>query len=180
MDNNTDIQIIAGHKISFREITENDVPLLVDLWENMSYHTRVLRFHNVSKDIPLSEVWRMATNLATLDPTRQVAIAAIEHTPDGERVLGVSRLSRAKATDSVAEAAVVVRDDYQKMGLGTQLMRKLGEKAWSMGITHFEAWVMAENEPMLNIIAKLGYPASMETKRGETHVMLDIGATGLF
>ena len=168
------------HAISFREITDDDAPLLVDLWENLSYQTRLLRFHNIPKEVPSDEVWRMATNLATLDPTRQAAIAAIEHTPNGERVIGVSRLSRAKSTDSVAEAAVVVRDDYQKMGLGTQLMRQLGEKAWAMGITHFEAWVMAENEPMLNIIAKLGYPASMETRRGETHVMLDIGAAGLF
>ncbi len=180
MDNNTDIQTIAGHKISFREITESDAPLLVDLWEHMSYRTRVLRFHNIPKDVPLNEVWRMATNLATLDPSRQVAIVAIEHTSDGERALGVSRLSRAKATDSVAEAAVVVRDDYQKMGLGTKLMKRLGKKAWAMGITHFEAWVMAENEPMLNIISKLGYPATMETRRGETHMMLDIGAAKLF
>lgn len=180
MDKNPNTQIIAGHTISFREITDADAPLLVDLWNHMSHHTRVLRFHNVPKDVPTDEVWRMATNLATLDPARQVAIAAIEHTSDSEHVVGVARLSRAKASDNVAEAAVVVRDDYQKMGLGTQLMERLGKKAWVMGITHFEAWVMAENEPMLNIIAKLGYPATMETRRGETHVLLDIGATDLF
>ena len=180
MDKKTETQTIAGHQITFREITEADTSLLVDLWNHLSHHTRRLRFHNVPKDLPMSEVWWYATDLTTLDPARQVAIAALVHDADGDHVVGVSRLSRAKATDTVAEAAVVVRDDFQQMGLGSRLMRLLGKKAWSMGITHFEAWVMAENDLMLNIIAKLGYPATMETRRGETHVLLDIGAADLF
>jgi len=43
-----------------------------------------------------------------------------------------------------------------------------------MGITKYEAWVLSENKPVIDIINKFGYPTEMETSHGETHVLLNI------
>ncbi len=163
-----------GRTVTVRPIKDTDTALLVDLWHHLSDRTKRMRFHTLPTDLPPKEVWRRAAELAHLHPRRQAAVVATIRTDDGEHAVGVARLSRATPDATVAETAVVVRDDFQHVGLGTHLLRTLGDIALAMGITTFEAWVLAENEPVLEIITKFGYPVQMETSRGETHVLLDI------
>ncbi len=163
-----------GRTVTIRSIEESDTALLVDLWHHLSDRTRRMRFHTLPKELPPQEIWRRAAELAHLQPCRQVAVVGTIRAEDGEHAVGVARLSRVTPDATVAETAVVVRDDFQHVGLGTHLLRTLGDVALTMGITQFEAWVLAENEPVLEIITKFGYPVHMETSRGETHVLLDI------
>ncbi len=163
-----------GRTVTVRPIKESDTALLVDLWHHLSDHSRRMRFHTLPKDLPPQEIWRRAAELARLQPCRQAAVIATIRAEDGEHAVGVARLSRTTPDATVAETAVVVRDDFQHVGLGTHLLRTLGDVALAMGITQFEAWVLAENEIVLEIITKFGYPVQMETSRGETHVLLDI------
>ncbi len=163
-----------GRTVTIRAIKESDTALLVDLWHHLSDRSKRMRFHTLPKELPPQEIWRRAAELAHLHPRRQAAVVATFQAEDGEHIVGVARLSRATPDASVAETAVVVRDDFQHVGLGTHLLQTLGNVALAMGITQFEAWVLAENEPVLDIIVKFGYPVQMETSRGETHVLLDI------
>jgi len=163
-----------GRTVSIRAIKKTDTALLVDLWHHLSDRTRRMRFHALPRDLPPQEIWQRAAELAHLHPRRQAAVVATVSAEDGEHIVGVARLSRSTPDAAVAETAVVVRDDFQHVGLGTHLLRTLGDVALAMGITQFEAWVLAENEAVLEIITKFGYPVQMETSRGETHVLLDI------
>ncbi len=163
-----------GRTITIRAIKATDTPLLVDLWHHLSEHTRRMRFHTIAPHLPPHEVWHRAAELAHLHPRKQAAVIATTAGDDGEHAVGVARLSRATPDSTVAETAVVVRDDFQHAGLGTHLLHALGNIALEMGIDTFEGWVLIENKPVLEIINKFGFPVQMETSRGETHVLLDI------
>ena len=66
-------------------------------------------------------------------------------------------------TDTDAEVAIVVRDDFQRKGLGKHLLRLLADRACRIGITHFTAWIMAENIRLMKLIE------GMELKNVESH-----------
>ena len=52
--------------------------------------------------------------------------------------------------------AFVVRDDWQRRGLGTVLMRRMSEIGRDRGLAGFQADVMAGNTPMLRIFERSG------------------------
>ena len=138
-----------GRTVSIRTIKKTDTALLVDLWHHMSEHTRRMRFHTLPRDLPPQEIWRRAAELAHLHPRRQAAVVATISAEDGEHIVGVARLSRSTPDAAVAETAVVVRDDFQHVGLGTHLLRTLGDVALAMGI---QIWVSGAygNQPWRN------------------------------
>lgn len=56
-----------------------------------------------------------------------------------------------------AEVSILVRDDFQNMTLGTQMMRKLVEIAQSEGLYRLFALVNVNNTPMLRIVQRLEF-----------------------
>ncbi len=163
-----------GRQLTIRRIQENDAALLVDMFHHLSARTKRFRFHSYVEKLPSEQVWRNAVALSTLDPQRQVALVAIWRANDGDHAVGVARFSRAAPDDTEAEAAIVVRDDFQRAGLGTYLMFRLMHVAHSMGIHYITAWVMAENRQVLQMVQKSGLPYKQSTSRGETKLSVSI------
>ncbi len=163
-----------GRQLTIRHIQDSDAALLVDMFHHLSARTKRFRFHSYVEKIPDEQVWRNAVALSTLDPRRQVALVAIWHADDGDHAVGVARFSRTTPDNTEAEAAIVVRDDFQRGGLGTYLMFRLLHIAHSMGIRYIVAWVMAENRQVLRMIQKSGLPYKQSTSRGETKLSVSI------
>jgi GNAT superfamily N-acetyltransferase len=165
----------SGQQINLRLIEKDDVALLVDLFHNLSPETRRLRFHLYTERMPEEEVWRRAIFLATLDPQRHVAVVATLVEADGEEhAVGVARFGRESPQDREAEVAIVVRDDFQRKGVGRILLTTLAEKARELGITHFSGWVMAENVHLMKLIKRLEVELETETRHGERKVRVAI------
>ncbi|WP_374250537.1 GNAT family N-acetyltransferase [Micromonospora sp. R77] len=61
-----------------------------------------------------------------------------------------------------AEAALLVRDDWQRRGLGTALLRRLVGHAERAGYAALLLHVQAQNTPMLRTVARLGRPMPSE------------------
>ncbi|MGW5668562.1 N-acetyltransferase family protein, partial [Micromonospora sp. NPDC003776] len=61
-----------------------------------------------------------------------------------------------------AEAALLVRDDWQRRGLGTALLRRLLGHAERAGYAAVLLHVQAENTPMLRAVRRLDRPTSVE------------------
>ena len=57
----------------------------------------------------------------------------------------------------ISEVAFVVRDDHQKQGIGTELLRYITLLAKKQGILGFTAEVLADNEPMLRLFESMGF-----------------------
>jgi acetyltransferase len=163
-----------GRQVFIRRIRDNDTALLVGLFYRSSEGTRRLRFHGCGGKCPEELVWREATRLSQLDPERQVALAAIIRENDGEHIVGVARFARSTPNNIEAEIGIVVRDDYQRVGLGSHLMLELTQVARSMGIIQFRGWVLPENRQMLKMINKAGLPTKYELSMGETQVVVSI------
>lgn len=165
---------LDGRQVTIRHITVKDAPLLVDMFHRLSERTLRLRFHAYLGHLPDKRVWEGAIALSDLDPAREVALVALIQEEDGEHAVGVARFSRATPDDEEAEAAVVVRDDFQQAGLGTYLSFKLIHVARSMGIKRFVAWVMPENRQVLHMVKKMGLPFEQNTQMGETQIVVHI------
>ena len=63
----------------------------------------------------------------------------------------------ADADDSRAEYAGAVRSDLKGMGLGRLLLEEIIEYARRRGVREIWGEVLAENEPMLNLVRGLGF-----------------------
>ncbi|MGD9100997.1 MAG: GNAT family N-acetyltransferase, partial [Anaerolineae bacterium] len=140
----------------------------------LSKRTRRLRFHSYTGNLPKERIWREAIALSDLDPARQAALVAVHQDEQGERIAAVARFARAQADDIEAEAAIVVRDDFQKMGLGSHMLTLLVPMARAMGIKKFSAWVMGENMHMLHIIQKANLPVRRLSRAGEVHIVVSL------
>jgi RimJ/RimL family protein N-acetyltransferase len=92
--------------------------------------------------------------LLDIDHRDHEALLAVDE--DGGEAVGVARFVRLRDAPDVAEPAVLVVDDWQGVGLGTELCRLLAERARELGIRRFEATLLAENRPMMAILESVG------------------------
>jgi acetyltransferase len=166
-----------GEPVTIRPIHPNDAPLLVRMFHRLSPRSRRLRFHSYTGNMPQERIWREAIALSDLDPELQAALVAVHQDDEGERIAGVARFARARPGDVQAEAAIIVRDDFQKMGLGSQLLRLLVPLALDMGVKRFCAWVMAENIHMLHMVQKAHLPIQRQTRAGEVYIVVFLEPT---
>ncbi|MCB0192303.1 MAG: hypothetical protein KDJ65_10205 [Anaerolineae bacterium] len=165
----------SGKEVTFRYIQKSDAGLLVDLFNQLTFESKRLRFHLYTEKIPKERIWKEAVALSTLDPQLQVAVVATIIEADGqEHAVAVARFARASVDDAEAEVAVVVRDDIQRNGLARKLFEILTKEACSMGITHFVGWVMAENVRLMKLIEKLEVPVESEIRYGQRKIRIPI------
>ncbi len=92
--------------------------------------------------------------LLDVDHADHEALLAVDE--EGGEAVGVARFIRSQESPEVAEAAVLVVDDWQGYGLGKALSRLLAERARELGIVRFEALLLVENEAMLALLESLG------------------------
>jgi GNAT superfamily N-acetyltransferase len=163
-----------GREVRARHLRAEDAGLLVDLFDQLSPRTRYLRFFAPLTNISREEVAAAAAHFASVDHSREDALIGLIDTPEGERAVGVARFAQRPGEPSVAEAAIVVRDDYQGEGVGRQLFMLLIERARARGIRTIAAATIAENRVVLEGLRRSGFPHRSETHRGETTIELYI------
>ena len=92
------------------------------------------------------------------DPQQEIVLVAVhsDSITSGESILAVGRLSKF-SDGKTAEIAVLVLDDYQGRGLGTELMKRLVHLAPSHGIRRITAEMLRDNTLMQSLAKKLGF-----------------------
>ncbi len=165
-----------GVEVSLRRVKKGDADLLLEMFYRLSPETRRLRFHLYTAKISEERVRQEAEALSNLDPQLQVAIVGTVVEEDGrEHAVGVARFMRASPTDTEAEVAVVVRDDFQRKGLGKHLLLTLADKAREIGITHFSAWVMSDNIRLMKLIKDMELKnVESESRYGMTKIRVPL------
>jgi GNAT superfamily N-acetyltransferase len=81
---------------------------------------------------------------------------------------------RSESDPSRAEVAFLVADDRQGQGAATLLLVQLARRARSAGVQRFDALVLPENRPMLDVFLGAGFPCSLSVHDALEHVSLDI------
>ena len=89
-----------------------------------------------------------------------------------DEIVGFARFHRTSADN--ADVVVVVADDWQRVGLATELLGRLGARAAAMGIRHFEADAVDENDSMLEEFAQWSPSKKMSFDNGVVHIDMPI------
>jgi GNAT superfamily N-acetyltransferase len=152
-----------GSAVDVRPISPDDRDHLVESFERLSPQSRYRRFF--SPVASLSE--RQLDYLTDVDHHDHEALVAVE---PGGGIVAVARYVRT-SPPSVAEPAIVVRDDWQGRGLAGLLLDVLADRARSEGIDSFIAPVLAENRSAIRLFERLG---DATTHRDGTEVELTI------
>jgi GNAT superfamily N-acetyltransferase len=108
---------------------------------------------------------RQLDYLTRVDHAEHEAIVALDLTRPEVPGIGVARYIRDAFERHVAEAAVTVADEYQGQGAGTLLLGALAVRARRQGIEVFRNYVLASNQPMLDVFEGLGAVREQETDR---------------
>ncbi len=151
-----------GDPLVIRPIRPEDEPMMVKFHEALSERTvyqRYLQMLHLSQRIAHERL----TRICFIDYARQMALVAEREIPGtGEKqIIAVGRLQGITgATES--EFAVVVADEYQKAGLGTELLRRLIEIGRAEGVKVITADILAENSAMQKVSEKLGFKLTRE------------------
>ena len=142
-----------GETIQVRPIRPEDEPQHRRFMEALRPEDMRLRFFNVRRDIPHSELAR----LTQIDYAREMAFIAIRTMPDGTaQTLGVARA--VSDPDNVeAEFAVIVQSDEKGHGLGRLLLSALIDYLVSHGTQRLVALVLHENQPMRHFALASGF-----------------------
>jgi len=162
----------GGRALLVRPLRRSDAPLLIELHERLSEHSRYLRFLGAKPHLSLQE----AEGLADVDFRERFAISAISRDEGRDEIVAVARFQI--VGEGRAEAAVVVRDDFQGAGLGTKLLLRLLALARWAGVREFGGEVLAANTRMLRLL-KLGGAHIGKPRHGAVEVVVPVRSPSL-
>ncbi len=157
-----------GAVATIRPIRASDEPLLVKFHENLSETTVYKRYLHVIK-LSQRVAHERLTRICFNDYDREIALVAdYRHHETGEHmVLGVARMSKIHGTED-AEFSIVVEDEYQCCGMGTEMLSRLIQIAKDEKIQRLTATILMDNLPMQKVCKKLGF--TIEHTPGEETV----------
>jgi acetyltransferase len=164
-----------GRELLIRPIRPEDESLIIDFHGRLSAETVYQRYFS-----KLGYEQRIAherlVRVCFTDYDREIALVAERFDAEQGKLLiaSVGRIIRLHGM-SAAELSLVVADDHQGMGLGTEMVRRLIEVARAEHIELLLADVLATNGGMLRIFGELGFAISeledgSETLRAELRV----------
>jgi GNAT superfamily N-acetyltransferase len=134
-----------------RPIRAADKQALVEAFGHLSAGSRYSRFLSPIRHLT-DEDARYFTEVDHRDHEALVAIA-----PGGE-LIGVARYIRGEDSEQ-AEVAVTVADEWQRRGVGSQLLQDLAKRAHQAGISTFVGICLTENQRILDLVRELGSDA---------------------
>jgi GNAT superfamily N-acetyltransferase len=135
-----------------------------ELYRHLSSRTRYLRFALAMPELSDS-LLRLIT---CVDYHRRLALLAESDTDGSTEVVALSEYVAIE--DHTAEVGLVVRDDWQRLGLGTALARRTLLAAEVRGFDRFVAQVLYENTGVMRLLRHVGAVVSTKTRSGVTEV----------
>jgi len=142
------VTLSDGSRVVIRPIAAEDRDELAAGFERLSPESRYRRFFGPMQR--LSE--RDLDRLTQVDHHDHEALVAVEE--ETGRGVGVARFVRTQPDE--AEPAVVVADDWQRLGVAGRLLDLLADRALEEGIVRFRAAVLAQNADAIAALRRLG------------------------
>lgn len=150
-----------GLDILLRPVKITDEQMLKDFFYALSEDSMYLRFFSQRKDMPHKRL----QDFVAVDYTRKMEILAVIQGKEKETVIGLGQYELNRDLHT-AEAALVVKDQCQNQGIGTELLSYLTYLAKRQGLLGFTAEVLIENKPMLHLFEKTGFEIERRSEEG--------------
>ncbi len=150
----------TGTHVIIRPIRPEDEPMMASFNRTLSPHSIYLRYFHPISPAQLTSHDQLA-GLTFIDYDREMALVAERRDAHGRpEIVGMGQLTKLQGTTD-AEFSVLVSDEYQRTGLGTEILRQLLLIARNEGIERVMAEVLPENEGMRRVCARLGFRQQM-------------------
>ncbi|MEM1094774.1 MAG: bifunctional acetate--CoA ligase family protein/GNAT family N-acetyltransferase [Bacteroidota bacterium] len=148
----SDYALADGATVTIRPIRPEDEPALVAFHHRLSEQSVYMRYASLLKVDQRIAHDRLA-RICFIDYDREMALVAED--ADGALV-AVGRLTQVPGTND-AEFAMLIQDDYQRRGLGTELLRRLVQVGRDEGLDHITADILWRNRGMQQVAQKLDF-----------------------
>jgi acetyltransferase len=163
-------QTRRGAAVMIRPIRPADAEIEQAFVRGLSSESKYMRFMELVKELSP----QLLKRFTEIDYAREMALIAVhlEQGSDGqprETQIAVARYVT-NADGRSCEFAVVVADDWRRHGLGQKLMQRLMECARGAGLAVITGEVLADNQPMLELMRRLGF--SIRATPGDARVRL--------
>jgi len=150
----------SGLKIHLRPVRISDEPLLKDFFYSLSEGTMHKRFMQAQRSMP-HEV--LQESFVVIDYSKEMVILSTVQHNQKEVITGLAQFTTNEGSHT-AEVAIVIKDEYQNKGIGTELLIHLTYIAKKQGLLGFSADVLKDNRAMLHLFEKVGFDTEKKTK----------------
>lgn len=146
-----------GQPFSIRPIRPEDEPRMVRFHQTLSEQTVFMRYAGMMKldqRVAHDRLARVCFN----DYDREIALVAEHRDPASgeEEIVGVGRLTKLGGTED-GEFALLISDRYQRIGLGTEMLRRLVDIGRDQKMRRIVADILAGNTGMQQVSRALGF-----------------------
>lgn len=148
----TYLQLADGTNITIRPIRPEDADIEQSFVRKLSPQSKYFRFMQTLNELTPE----MLVRFTQLDYNRELALIAVMEKAGIEVELGVARYVMNPDGNS-CEFALVVADEWQHRGIGSQLMTHLMEAARERGFSSMDGEILADNQKMLELVKGLGF-----------------------
>lgn len=148
----TQLQLADGTNITIRPIRPEDADIEQSFVRKLSPQSKYFRFMQTLNELTPE----MLVRFTQLDYNRELALIAVMEKAGIEVELGVARYVMNPDGKS-CEFALVVADEWQHRGIGSQLMTHLMEAARERGFSSMDGEILADNQKMLELVKGLGF-----------------------
>ncbi|MDB9524646.1 bifunctional acetate--CoA ligase family protein/GNAT family N-acetyltransferase [Oscillatoria sp. CS-180] len=149
-----------NRRVNIRPICPEDEPLVVQFHQLLSEQSVYLRYFHLMK-LSQRTAHERLTRICFTDYDRVIALVVDHKDPETglHSVLGIGRLSKLQGTGT-AEFAMLVADPFQRLGIGTELLKRLVQIARQENIERITAEILLENRAMQHVCQKVGFKLS--------------------
>lgn len=146
------LQLADGTNITIRPIRPEDADIEQCFVRGLSPQSKYFRFMQTLNELTPE----MLVRFTQLDYNRELALIAVQEKAGTEVELGVARYVMNPDGES-CEFALVVDDEWQHRGIGSQLMTHLMAAAQERGFNSMNGEILSDNRKMLDLVESLGF-----------------------
>ena len=161
-----------GQEICIRLMQEEDTPHLIDLFDHLSPESRYRRFHRWLENPDPERVRQGAEQLAHIPAGQGMALLGFAWIDNAAAPVAVARYVR--LSETVAEPALTIRDDFQGQGIGSFLFQQLIAAAQAEQMQQFVATIQPSNQGALHLVKHAGLPFTQTVDEGQIVVTIDL------
>ena len=143
------INLRDGRSVALRVARSDDVSAVQRFVRGLSDRSRRNRFFAPVRELSPDQLERVTRSR----PPGELALLGETTEAGGSRIVAMAQYAACEPLD--VEFAVVVDDAWQRQGLGIQLLGVLAEHAARAGLATLAGFVLADNWPMLALLARL-------------------------
>jgi len=150
-----------GSTVFLRPILHSDEHLVIDLFKRLSPDSVYMRFLRHLHSLPEDMVYQFTH----INYSSEFALVAIIEEDEKGKIIAIARYTYSP-NDNITDLAIAVRDDWQHLGLGKPLLKKIIQIGKEHGIFRFGGMIAPQNRIIRQILLELGYKVNYSMRSG--------------